>query len=395
MPPTAVDRLDSHPARKAGLVAEEVDAETVVYDPEADQLHHLDRSATAIWRLLDGDRSVQSVAGDIAETYGVADEVAGRDVADLVATLQDRHLLAGTVATPAPRHKPAGPPEFDLDHRHPLPPAQHAVGPFQGLHHSFYIATDDPTAAKYFGEILVDLRGDDADDTGRYELLHAGEKYVVRYNGEPVVVTGGLERAAAVLLWHINSEVVRRTTPHMPVVHAAAAVAKGQTVLLPALPESGKTTTVAGLVSQAGLGYLTDEAVGIDPATLLPRPYPKPLSIDRGSWKVLPDLRPVPDLVTGQWQVPARAIRPNAVAEPGPVRFVIEPVYDPDATTRLESVSRAAMLVRVADSTFNFPDAPERNLHVAARIVEQADCYRLTVSELDRAVTLVDDLCSS
>lgn len=394
---TAEDQLDSCPEHKAGLVAEQIDGETVVYDPEADQLHHLDRSATAVWRLLDGTRPLRFVAGDIAAAYGVAEEVARRDAAGLTVTLRDLRLLAGSgpATTSSARPRPTGLPGFDHDHPRPLPPAGHAIGPFRALHHSFRIATTDPAVADYLYAVLVDLQGG-ADDgsTGRYELIGTGEQYIVRYDDDTVIVTGSRERASAVLLWHINSEVVRRTTPHFPVVHAAAAVADDRTVLLPAAPGSGKTTTVAGLVDKAGFGYVTDEAVAIDPTTHLPLAYPKPLSIDRGSWDVLAHLRPAHDLATGQWQVPARSIRPNAVVEPGPIGLVIEPVYDPDATTRLEPVTRAAMLLRLADSTFNFPEAPEHNLRVLAGIVGNAECYRLPISVLDRAVSLISDLCS-
>jgi hypothetical protein len=47
------------------------------------------------------------------------------------------------------------------------------------------------------------------------------------------------------------------------------------------------------------------------------------------------------------------------------------------------------MLVRLADSTFEFQAAPQRNLGVLARIVERADCYRLPISDLDEGVRLI------
>src|SRR5690606_33425082 len=127
------------------------------------------------------------------------------------------------------------------------------------------------------------------------------------------------------------------------------------------------TTTVAGLV-RAGFRYLTDEAVAIDPDTMLALPYPKAMSVNRGSWQALGDLRPPhAHFVAGQWQLPARSIRPDAVAEPSSVRFAVLPRYRPGATTSLEPVSRAEMLVQLADSAFHFQRAPRRNLSVLAR----------------------------
>lgn len=396
--PTRTAWLDARPAPKAGLVVQPVDGEAVIYDPEADALHHLEPTAAAVWTLLDGHKSVHAIAADLAGRYGAAEESVRRDILDLAELLHDRGLLAGSAGVPAStgRRTPSGPTrEFDLGDR-PPPPAPYVTRTLRGLEHAFEVATNDVAVRDFLDQILVDLGDGDLGDGGRgerarYELaVLSGTRYLVRYQDRVVVVTGRLDRALSVLLWHINAEVIRRSTARNLVVHAAAAARDGATVLLPAAPESGKTTTVAGLVASAGFGYLTDEAVMIDAATLIPHPYPKPLSIDRGSWDVLADLRPSHhDVVTGQWQVAASAIRPDAVARAAPIRFVVEPAYDRAATTRLEHVSRAAMLARLADSTFNFQEAPQRNLAVLARVLERADCYRLPISDLDQGVRLI------
>jgi hypothetical protein len=215
------------------------------------------------------------------------------------------------------------------------------------------------------------------------------------FNGTLVTATNRADRALWVLLWHINAEVIQRSTPRWPLVHAAAAVTEGVAVLLPGPAESGKTTTVAGLV-RAGFAYLTDEAVAIDGETLVAQPYPKALSIDQGSWPILSDLRPTHDeRLAGRWQVPVGQIHPDAVSGPAPIRFVISPEYHVGATTRLEPVSRGEMLTCLADSTFQFQDNAGRNLEVLANVVANADCYRLTMSDLDQAVKLIADVMSS
>jgi hypothetical protein len=362
--PVRTSWLDARPEPKAGLVVQPVDGEVVIYDPEADALHHLEPTAAAVWTLLNGNRSVRAVAADLADVYGAAEESVRLDVLELAKVMHERGLLAGSegVASSTGRRPPSSPSgEFDLGDR-PPPPAPYVTQAYRGLEHNFEVATNDA----------------------------AVRDFLVRYQDRVVVVTGRLDRALSVLLWHINAEVVRRSAPHYPLVHAAAAVWNGSAVLLAAAPESGKTTTVAGLVQQAGFDYLTDEAVAIDLRNLLAQPYPKPLSIDRGSWGPLAHLRPAHgDPVTGQWQVAAGSIRPGAVAAPAPIRFVVEPAYDPNTTTRLEPLPRGAMLVRLADSTFEFQAAPQRNLGVLARIVERADCYRLPISDLDEGVRLI------
>ena len=394
--PAGTGWLDARPEPKAGLVVQPIDGEVVIYDPEADALHHLEPTAAAVWALLDGDRSVRAVAADLAGVYGAAEESVRRDILELAKVMHERGLLAGTagVAASTGRRATSGPTgEFDLGD-HPLPPSRYVTRAFRGLEHSFEVATTDVAVRDFLDQIFVDLGHEGIGERARYELVALAEtRYLVRYEDRVVVVTGRLDRALAVLLWHINAEVVRRSAPCYPLVHAAAAAWNGSAVLLAAAPESGKTTTVAGLVQQAGFDYLTDEAVAIEPRSLLARPYPKPLSIDRGSWEALADLQPAHgDPVTGQWQVAADSIRPGSVAAPAPIRFVVEPAYDADTTTRLEPLARGAMLTKLADSTFDFQADPRRNLGVLAKVVEQADCYRLPISDLHVGVELIEKL---
>ncbi|MFW6033729.1 MAG: PqqD family peptide modification chaperone [bacterium] len=386
------------PAPKPGLVCVPIDGETVVYDPGSDVLHRLDGPASAVWERLDGTETVHAIADHLAEGFGVPEKTARTDVAGLAETLRERGLLDGS---PAP--EPARPTTEEAPIREAGPTvlplasaaAPYRVGRYRALEHTFEVATSDAAVRDYLAGVLTDLAM--SDDGGgrpasRYEVVAHRARWIVRDGGEAVLATDWLDRALYALLWHINAETVRRSAPRYPVVHAAAATYGDVAVLLPAPPDAGKTTTVAGLV-RAGLGYLSDEAVAIDPTSLRALPYPKALSVDRGSWKVLSDLRPPHDhQIDGQWQLPASSIRPGAVAAAAPVRFVLLPSYEPGAATRLEPAHRAEMLVCLADSTFHFQDAPRRNLTVLARVLEDAACYRLVLGDLDEAVRLVGEL---
>lgn len=398
------------PAPRSGLIVAAADGATVVFDPEADLLHHLDGPAAAVWSQLDGAMTLPNLASRLAASYGADQETVRRDVVDLVGVLWERGLLRGSeapMATPTRTVEPhldSGPLSMTLSERGlgnlALPEAPHRTHGHRALEYSFRVATNDIGFRDYIDHVLTDLARPDVDQAERYDLLDLGAKardnrYLVLFNGTAVMATDEAHRALAVLLWHINAGVVRRSTSRWPVVHAAAAVTEGVAVLLPGPAESGKTTTVAGLV-RAGFGYLTDEAVGIDVETLAAQPYPKALSIDRGSWRILSDLRPPHDeRLAEQWQVPVRQIRPDAVSGPAPIRFVVCPEYHPGSTTRLEPVSRGEMLMRLADSTFQFQDNAHRNLELLALVVTNADCYRLTVSDLDQAVKLIADMVSS
>src|SRR6266576_744062 len=92
--------------------------------------------------------------------------------------------------------------------------------------------------------------------SGNVELLIDGE-------AARVAETTGL--LTDYLLWDVNARTIERTDGYLA-IHAAAASLGGAGILLPAPPDSGKTTTVAGLV-RAGCSYLTDEAALVDPET--------------------------------------------------------------------------------------------------------------------------------
>ncbi|MDP8969905.1 MAG: hypothetical protein M3N52_05320 [Actinomycetota bacterium] len=276
----------------------------------------------------------------------------------------------------------------------------HVTGRYRALGHDFCVRTSDPALGRYCEEIFSAFAA-----PGRarsvYSVLDRGERtrkrYAVYHDGERIALSRSPSHAFGTLLWHVNQSVVASTTD-VVLVHAAAAERGGAAVLLPAPMESGKTTLVAGLVRR-GLRYLTDEAVAVDPVTSQVRPFPKALSIDRGSWQVLADLRPDVDPAVAaytklQWQVPAEAIRPGALAPPALPRLVVAPRYEAGSDTTLRPVSRARMLTLMAESTFNFHAAGRRNLEVLARVVRRSDCYLLTVGDLARACTLVLDALS-
>ena len=156
--------------------------------------------------------------------------------------------------------------------------------------------------------------------------------------------------------------------------------------------ESGKTTTVSGLV-QAGFGYLTDEAAAVHIGDLHVEPFPKSLAVDSGSWQVLEAMAPY-DVggMPRQWQIPVSTLPTGLLASRAPVAFVVLPRFVPGSDTTLEPVSRATAVMQMSASTFQFLDAPQRNLDVLARVATASRCYQLTIGSLAHAVDLLDQL---
>jgi hypothetical protein len=78
-----------------------VDGEAVVLDLATGRAIGLNATGTLVWTFLPSE-SEESIAGRVAETFGVDAETALADVAEFVAMLRDRRLIAEELAVSAP-----------------------------------------------------------------------------------------------------------------------------------------------------------------------------------------------------------------------------------------------------------------------------------------------------
>ena len=86
----------STPKPAAGLTSLELDGELLLLDGRTDGLHHLDRLGTIIWKVLDGEATVDELADDLADAFGTPSEVVHADLNELLTTLQAGGLLEGS-----------------------------------------------------------------------------------------------------------------------------------------------------------------------------------------------------------------------------------------------------------------------------------------------------------
>ena len=272
----------------------------------------------------------------------------------------------------------------------------YATARFQTLGYDFRVYCEDEALGHYVDRIYGHLAvpGEPEHDYAIYGVGEGpqGPEYRLDIDSDIGLVTHVPSVALAHMLWHINYKVTHTTLDRV-LLHSSAAVHDGVGLVFPASMESGKTTLVAGLV-RAGLEYVTDEAAALEFDSLALCPYPKPLSVDPGSFGVLSDLEPVVDpelrkYLETQWHLPPGEIGPGRVAGPSQVGFVVSPRYDPDAPTELIPVSRAEGVLLLARNCFNLPKLGTRAFHVLAEVARNARWYRMTVSDLDEAVELI------
>lgn len=270
------------------------------------------------------------------------------------------------------------------------------------LHHGFRVHTNVPRlgalARRFLGRFAVP---DDVAIGGpTYELLgpplvdgfqiHRDRVWV-----ETTFTPGGVVDR---LLWEVYQEPLR-STERFVAVHAGAVSLHGTGVILPAPMDSGKTTLTTGLV-RAGFRYLSDEAALIEPGTGRVHPFAKSLTLEGPTLELMPELI---GKLPREYAWPRRLryhlrpedVRPRSRGTACAVGYVIAPRYEHGARTELVAMGRPEALVMLAENSFNLDRLGGSGVEGLAEVVRGADCYRLTVGDLESSVKVVLDLLHS
>jgi hypothetical protein len=262
---------------------------------------------------------------------------------------------------------------------------------YRVLAHTFRVDAPRDLAA-FLRRFLAPFEAEIAAGASSYRLRHepdAERPWVIDLDGAPLHRSRTSSRILEFALWDISTKAIASDHGCLA-VHAAAASRRGAGIVMPAPPESGKSTLVAGLI-RAGCAYLTDEAALIDPATLLVQPFPRSL------WLTRPSIRAVfqegaEQLTwsTGrQFHVRPADLRPRAVGRPCPVRVVVAPSYRAGAETAIEPMGRAEAVVVLAENAFHLDRFGGEGIELLGRVAAGADCYRLVIGDLPSAVAAV------
>jgi hypothetical protein len=265
--------------------------------------------------------------------------------------------------------------------------------PFDALGFTFDVQAEDPALCSYV-ERLYRPFPDPPRAAHRYTLHDGAESATLWLDDDRVGNADSPAELIVPFVHHLNRRALDGSE-HL-ILHAGGIEHDGVGVVFPGAMEAGKTTLTAGLL-RTGLGYLTDEGVAVDRATLRIHPYPKPLSIDRGAWPLFPELEPSADLPTdaykaGQWQVPATDIRPNVLGNSCSIGVIVFPTYEDGSEMLIEPLRRGEALVELAKNTYKFDVQGSAALDVLAEVVRPAACYRLTTGDLDAAIRAVTEL---
>lgn len=91
-----MERPIDRPQRRDDLTVVVLDGEAVIYDERSEELHHLNTPATVVFEMCDAETTVEQMAAEIAEAFGMDATDVEPDVRTAVDSLAEAGLLEGT-----------------------------------------------------------------------------------------------------------------------------------------------------------------------------------------------------------------------------------------------------------------------------------------------------------
>ncbi len=86
--------VDLVPRQQHGHFLEEIDGENLLYGSVAKKAFHLNESASAVWKLCDGTRTIQEIVDLLAQAYHGDPSVIRGDVMQTIDQLVREGVLA-------------------------------------------------------------------------------------------------------------------------------------------------------------------------------------------------------------------------------------------------------------------------------------------------------------
>jgi hypothetical protein len=389
-------------ALRPDLVLLPLDDDVVAFSEAAQSLVSLNAAAAVIVNALQAGKQQSEIVRSLASEAASEPQQAQEWVDTVLNVLGSGGFLADR---PLPSRCLTG----SADHRaSPLPPDMPAYVPFEPVLERRYrlletcllirfgersqarmvnsvighLATDDDTLPTLEIDISAKKWGEDQIESFIYRNA-APAGYAARLSFLGPMVKGIFWTAA------INAH------RFLFYIHAGVIGAGEGCVLFPAAPGSGKSSLTAAMTAK-GFRYFSDEVALVETANFDVQPMPLAFCAKRSGWDVmaryLPEILRVPThrRLDGKdvryLAPPANRVQHTSAR----VSHIIFPKYVAGAETRLVSVSRADALRRLMEECLAL--GTHLTLEEVRGLIDsmsRIDCYALTFSSLDEAVTLV------
>lgn len=179
------------------------------------------------------------------------------------------------------------------------------------------------------------------------------------------------------------------------VLHSGAISFNDQGALLVGHGKYGKTSLTINLVKK-GLKYLSDDIAPIDEELRL-QPFPKMMSIRTGTLESFAELKDYVDpedyflegLGEKTWFVDLLNMFPNSLGKACEVKYIFLLTPQSKNGPRVDGISRGECLIELMKTTLKLENKFERSLSTLSDLVENTECYRLFIGDLDATADLI------
>jgi hypothetical protein len=361
----------------------------VLCQPDMDRLVVVNATGKTVWDLLGGGFGQQEIASAFAQHFGLPAEGALGDVRKAIGGLEEAGFL----------DRPPG--EAGAEGCAPSSPANGPAiqsgpnvryGTFQfGDRRVQMRSTVADIGRAYFSRFRHRAL-DDAVDAVVLEFSSGPCGYRLTFQGEVIADVSSLTELTG---WahelFLNWE--HPNTGFIAYFHAAAVSRGGQSVLLPGVSGTGKST-LTGYLAGHGFAYLGDDLVAMARSGWSLRPLPTCLALKSGSWPILTALYPrLPDLPTVQCHgrdvryVEARQTQ-YAGSAPSVIMF---PKYAKSGGTHLGALAPLQTMTRLLETNTDLHrPATEATLAEFLQFVEQTPAYELVYKDLPSAKAVIE-----
>ena len=209
------------------------------------------------------------------------------------------------------------------------------------------------------------------------------------------------EQALAVLEWGMNLVIAMRFHGFL-MLHSAVVERNGRAMLLPASPGHGKTTLCAALVHR-GWRLLSDEFWLVRPRDLRLVPVPRPMPLKNESIEVIRSFATAAEfgpVILGTRKGDVAHVKPprdsiDRADDCVPPGWIVFPRWKAGAGLSLSPTPRAEAFMHLVTNAFNYELLGETGFSAARSLMEQARCFRLVYSDLEKAISALTELADS